>query len=54
MSTQALNFINLYRGQDPNKVFAQLNMQGHSVVNELKEHFKTNDLVELTEIISKM
>lgn len=47
MSPQAQNSINLYRGGNPATIEQLLKMQESSVVEELKEHFKTSDLKEL-------
>ena len=47
MSTQAINSINLYRGNNANTIHALLQMQSSSVVNELKEHFGVSNLEDL-------
>lgn len=48
MSAQAKNSLELYRGGNPSTIKQLLRMQSSSVVNELKEHFGTNDLDELS------
>ncbi len=47
MTQQAINSISLYRGNSPATIVQALRMQRTSVVNELKEHFGTQDLKEL-------
>lgn len=47
MSEQAKNSLELYRGGNPKTIAQLLRMQSSSVVNELKEHFKIQDLNEL-------
>jgi len=47
MTKQALNSINLYRGQDPSKIKQLLRIQNSSVVNELMEHYSASDIDEL-------
>lgn len=43
MSQQALNSIELYRGNDPVKIEMLLRIQATRVVNELKEFFGVSD-----------
>lgn len=47
MTQQAINSINLYKGNNPGTIKQALSFQKSSVVNELKEHFKANDLNDL-------
>lgn len=47
MTQQAINSINLYKGNNPSTIKQALSFQKSSVVNELKEHFKANDLDDL-------
>ena len=47
MTQQALNSIELYRGNNPATIEQLLNMQGTSVVNELMEHFGATSTREL-------
>lgn len=47
MTQQAINSINLYRGNDPRKIEMLLRIQSTSVVNELKEHFGASSISEL-------
>lgn len=47
MTSQALNSINLYKGQDPSKIKQLLRIQNSSVVNELMEHYSASDIDEL-------
>ena len=47
MTKQAINSINLYRGNNPATIEMALRMQHSSVVNELKEHFGASSLSEL-------
>ncbi len=47
MTKQALNSINLYKGQDPSKIKQLLRIQNRSVVNELMEHYSASDIDEL-------
>ncbi len=47
MTSQALNSIDLYRGNDPKKIKMLLRIQKSSVVNELKEHFGASDIDDL-------
>lgn len=47
MTQQAKNSLKLYRGSSPSSIEQALRMQSSSVVNELKEHCKANDLKEL-------
>lgn len=47
MTQQALNSIDLYRGNNPSTIKQCLGIQQSSVVNELKEHFHASDINEL-------
>ncbi len=47
MTSQALNSIELYRGNDPRTIERALKIQKKSVVDELKQHFNASDLTEL-------
>ena len=47
MSQQAVNSLDLYKGQNPGKIEMLLRIQKSSVVDELKEHFGTSDIHEL-------
>lgn len=47
MTSQAKNSIDLYRGNDPEKIKQLLRIQRSSVVDELKEHFGASDIDEL-------
>ncbi len=47
MTKQALNSIELYKGNNPATIKMALKMQRSSVVNELMEHFGTKDIDEL-------
>ena len=47
MTSQALNSINLYKGQDSSKIKQLLRIQNSSVVNELMEHCNASDIDEL-------
>lgn len=47
MSQQAINSIELYRGNNPATIEMALRMQRSSVVNELMEHFGASSLNEL-------
>lgn len=47
MSSQALNSIDLYKGNNPETIKMALKMQKSSVVNELMEHFGAKDIGEL-------
>lgn len=47
MTQQALNSIDLYRGNDPQKIKMLLRIQRSSVVDELKEHFAAKDIDDL-------
>lgn len=47
MSEQAKNSLELYRGGNPKNIIQLLRIQSSSVVDELKDHFKTQDLHEL-------
>ena len=53
MTTQARNSINLYRGNDPQKIEMLLGFQNSSVVNELKAHFHVTDIHALAIALSK-
>jgi len=47
MTSQALNSIDLYRGNDPEKIKMLLRIQRSSVVDELKNHFNANSIDDL-------
>ena len=47
MTQQAINSIDLYRGNNPSTIERALKIQKSSVINELKEHFGASDLSEL-------
>lgn len=47
MTQQAINSINLYRGNDPMKIEMLLRIQRSSVVDELKAHFGASSISEL-------
>ena len=47
MTKQALNSLDLYRGNAPEKIKQALKIQRQSVVNELKAHFNVDNLDEL-------
>ena len=47
MTQQALNSLELYKGNDPSTIEMALNMQKKSVVDELKAHFGVSDNQEL-------
>lgn len=47
MTKQALNSIELYKGNNPGTIEQLLKIQKSSVVNELKEHFKVDSIGEL-------
>ena len=47
MTQQAINSIELYKGNNPSTIERALKIQKSSVVNELKEHFNAKDLSEL-------
>lgn len=47
MTQQAKNSIELYRGNDPEKIKMLLRIQDSSVVNELKEHFNADNIDDL-------
>lgn len=47
MTPQAQNSLDLYRGNSVSTIKMALKMQKPSVVKELKEHFKTDDIDEL-------
>ena len=47
MTKQALNSIDLYKGNNPITIEQLLKIQKSSVVDELKEHFKANSIGEL-------
>ena len=52
MTRQALQSIDLYRGGNPETIEQLLRFQSSSVVNELKEHFKTDSIPELAARLS--
>jgi hypothetical protein len=47
MTSQAINSIELYRGNDPMKIQMLLKIQRSSVVNELMEHFGASSISDL-------
>ena len=47
MTSQALNSIELYKGNNPATIKMALKFQKSSVVNELMEHFNAPDIDEL-------
>lgn len=47
MTQQAKNCIDLFRGNDPATIKRALKMQRQSIVNELKDHYKANDIDDL-------
>lgn len=47
MTQQALNSLELYKGNDPSTIERALAIQRSSVVNELKEHFGVTSNNEL-------
>ena len=47
MTQQALNSLELYKGNNPGTIERALAIQKSSVVNELKEHFGVSDNHEL-------
>jgi hypothetical protein len=47
MTQQAINSINLYKGNDPMKIQMLLRIQSTSVVNELMEHFGASSISDL-------
>lgn len=47
MTSQALNSINLYRGNDSEKIKMLLRIQRSSVVDELKSHFNASSIDDL-------
>lgn len=47
MTQQAINSIELYKGNNPGTIERALLFQESSVVNELKEHFRAQNLSEL-------
>lgn len=47
MTERARNSMELYRGGNPSTIEQLLRMQNVSVVNELKEHFRVNNLSDL-------
>lgn len=47
MTQQAENSIGLYRGNNPDTIKRALKFQRSNIVNELKEHFNTNNIDEL-------
>lgn len=47
MTSQALNSIDLYRGNDPEKIKMLLKIQKSSVVDELKNHFNASSIDDL-------
>ena len=47
MTSQALNSIELYKGNNPATIKMALKFQKSSVVNELMEHFNAKNIDEL-------
>lgn len=47
MSSQALNSIDLYKGNDPTTIKMALKFQRSNVVNELMEYFNAPNIDEL-------
>lgn len=47
MTQQAINSLDLYRGQNPATIEQLLRMQKKSVVDELMEHFGAENINEL-------
>ena len=47
MTQQAINSIELYKGNNPGTIEKALKFQKSSVVEELKEHFHAEDLRDL-------
>ena len=47
MTQQALNSLELYKGNNPSTIERALAIQKSSVVNELKEHFGVSNIHEL-------
>jgi len=47
MTSQALNSIELYRGNDPRTIERALSIQRKSVVDELMKHYNASNLSEL-------
>ena len=47
MTQQALNSINLYKGNNPSTIERALAFQKKSIVEELKAHFGARDTQEL-------
>jgi len=47
MTQQAINSINLYKGNNPSTIEQTLSFQKKSVVEELKEHFGASSNHEL-------
>lgn len=47
LSKQAINSMELYRGQNPAKIEMLLRIQYSSVVKELMEHFHAKDIKDL-------
>lgn len=48
MTSQAINSMKLYKGQQPSKIQQLLALQRESVVNELMNNFGAKDIVELS------
>lgn len=53
MTTQARNCLTLFRGGNPSTIKQLLQHQKPSIVDELKNHFGTNDLDKLAVCLSK-
>lgn len=47
MTQQAINSIQLYKGNNPGTVEKALKMQKKSIVDELKQHFNASNLSDL-------
>ena len=47
MTQQAINSIQLYKGNNPGTIERALKIQKKSVVDELKQHFNASNLSEL-------
>lgn len=53
MTQQAMNCLDLYQGGNPSTIKKLLQLQKFSIVEELKNHFGTNDLDKLAVCLSK-
>ena len=47
MTQQAINSIQLYKGNNPGTIEKALKMQKKSIVDELKQHFNASNLSDL-------